>query len=274
MGQVPDLPCSVFLPPAAEQIDLHCHVKLKPSLINTRLRQILSSLRWNQSSCIPVEDQLAKMRQDWDQRAQENARHYVCTAKGVWTDKEFVASGEQTVENHILTDMPNICQGRAPKEIRVLEIGCGAGRVTRALASLFREVHAVDISGEMVRLARQAVSPFPNVFIYQNNGVDLSVIPVDEFDFAFSHLVFQHIPSRDIIRNYVGEVYRLLRPGALFKFQVQGCVKLRPRPDDTWVGVPFSDKQILRMARQCGFEARYRLGARQQDFWIWYFKRG
>jgi SAM-dependent methyltransferase len=139
---------------------------------------------------------------------------------------------------------------------------------------LFGEVHAVDISGEMVRLARQAVSPFSNVLVYQNNGLDLSVIPVDEFDFAFSHLVFQLIPSRDIIRNYVGDVHRLLRPGALFKFQVQGCVKLRPRPDDTWVGVPFSDKQILRMARQYGFEARYRLGARQQDFWIWYFKRG
>jgi hypothetical protein len=51
-------------------------------------------------------------------------------------------------------------------------------------------------------------------------------------------------------------------------------LQLRPRPDDTWVGVPFSDKQILGMARQYGFEARYRLGARQQDFWIWYFKRG
>ena len=47
--------------------------------------------------------------------------------------------------------------------------------------------------------------------------------PPLEFDFAFSVIVFQHIPSREIIENYVREVHRLLRPGALFKFQVQGC---------------------------------------------------
>ena len=52
--------------------------------------------------------------------------------------------------------------------------------------------------------------------------MDLSVLPDLEFDFAFSSIVFQHIPSRDIIENYVREVHRLLRPGALFKFQVQG----------------------------------------------------
>ena len=42
-------------------------------------------------------------------------------------------------------------------------------------------------------------------------------------DFAFSYIVFQHIPSREIVENYMREVNRLLRPGALFKFQVQGA---------------------------------------------------
>ncbi len=37
--------------------------------------------------------------------------------------------------------------------MRVLEIGCGAGSITRALARLFGEVHAVDVSGEMAALA-------------------------------------------------------------------------------------------------------------------------
>jgi SAM-dependent methyltransferase len=158
--------------------------------------------------------------------------------------------------------------------MKVLEIGCGAGRVTRALADVFGEVHAVDISGEMVRLAGQAVGPFSNAYVYQNNGIDLSVIPVGQFDFAFSHLVFQHIPSRRVIRNYFREVHRRLRPGALFKFQVRGNVADPPtKADDTWVGVTFSDKQIARMALECGFEARYRHGAGEQDFWIWYFKR-
>src|SRR3954447_14284315 len=106
---------------------------------------------------ISLDEQLKKMRRDWDERARENARYYVATGKENWTDEEFFASGERTVGEEILTDMINICQGRDPSQMRVLEIGCGAGRITRALSKLFGEVHAVDVSGEMVAQARQAL---------------------------------------------------------------------------------------------------------------------
>ena len=217
-------------------------------------------------------DQLRKMREDWDQRARENARHYVNTAQTDWTDDDFFASGERTVAEEILTDMGNICQGKTPEEMRVLEIGCGAGRVTRALARLFGEIHAVDVSGEMIRLASLALREYPKAFAYQNNGRDLSVVPDLQFDFAFSSIVFQHIPSREIIENYVREVSRLLRPGALFKFQVQGDSTLETRADDTWLGAAFSEQQAIEMAHRCGFDPRYRHGAGEQYFWLWFFK--
>jgi len=218
---------------------------------------------------------LKKMQEDWDRRARINARYFVNTARADWTDEEFFRSGEQTVAEEILTDMINICQGKDPKEMRVLEIGCGAGRVTRALAKLFGEVHGVDVSGEMVALAREALRDFPNAFVYQNNGMDLSVLPPGLiFDFAFSSIVFQHIPSREIIENYVREVNRVLRPGALFKFQVQGDTRVQSTPDDTWIGVPFSEQEAVEMALRCGFEPRYRHGAGQQYFWLWFFKTG
>ena len=222
---------------------------------------------------ISPEQQLAKMREDWDQRARENARYYVNTSTSEWTDEEFFASGERTVAEEILTDLGNICQGRDPSQMRVLEIGCGAGRVTRALARFFGEVHAVDVSGEMVRLARNALRDHPNASIYQNNGRDLSVVPELQFDFAFSSIVFQHIPSRDVIENYVREVGRLLRRGALFKFQVQGDSTMQTKPDDTWLGVPFSEQQAVEMALRCGFDPRYRHGAGEQYFWLWFFKQ-
>jgi len=219
------------------------------------------------------QEQLQKMREDWDQRARENARHYVDTASAAWTDEEFFRSGEMTVAEEILTDLGNICQGKAPGDMRVLEIGCGAGRVTRALAKFFGEVHAVDVSGEMVRIASEALQGQRNAFIYQNNGRDLTIIPALEFDFAFSSIVFQHIPSREIIESYVQEVHRLLRPGALFKFQVQGDSTLETTPDDTWLGAPFSERQAVDMALRCGFDPRYRYGAGEQYFWLWFFKR-
>lgn len=221
----------------------------------------------------PLQNTLEKMRSDWDARARENARYYVNTATDKWTDEDFFASGECTVAEEILTDMTNICQGRDPKEMRVLEIGCGVGRVTRALAKLFGEVHAVDVSGEMVARATQALEQFPNAHVYLNNGMDLSVIPGGNYDFSFSTIVFQHIPSRDVIENYVREVARLLRPGALFKFQVQGNVTKHSDKTDTWLGVAFSDEDAVAMANRCGFEPRYRHGAGEQYFWLWFFKK-
>ena len=211
------------------------------------------------------------MRKDWDRRARENARFYVVTEKAEWTDEEFFRSGEAAVDDHILSDMGNICQGRDPKSMRILEIGCGAGRVTRALANLFGEVHAVDISGEMVRLARQALAPYPNAHVYQNNGLDLAVLPGLVFDFAFSTIVFQHIPSLAVIESYIREVHRVLRPGALFRFEVQGAPV--EDPADTWVGVRITREIAQRMADATGFEFRHEHGANTTTYWLWFFKR-
>src|SRR4051794_7619199 len=115
---------------------------------------------------------LERMRQEWDERARENARHYVATAKTEWTDEEYFASGRQNVANEILVDMANVCQGKDPKQMAVLEIGCGSGRITRALAEIFGQVYAVDISGEMVAQARRALADVPNAHVYQNSGTD------------------------------------------------------------------------------------------------------
>jgi SAM-dependent methyltransferase len=224
------------------------------------------------AEAISLEQQLENMRRDWDQRARENARYYVATDKTDWSDDEFFRSGEASAEGDILNDTDNVFQGKDPKRMRVLEIGCGAGRVTRALGRIFGEVHGVDVSGEMVAQAGAAVADMPHVHVYQNNGFDLSVIPPLEFDFAYSFIVFQHVPSREIIENYVREVHRLLRPGALFKFQVQGY-QLTSSPDQTWLGVSFSEAQARQMADRCGFELRYNHGAGEQYYWLWFFKK-
>ena len=230
-----------------------------------------------------ISRQLARMRRDWDRRAIENARHYVVTEKLHWSDEEFYGSGETAMQEDILNDLTNICQGKDPRQMRVLEIGCGAGRVTRAFAAFFGEVYAVDISREMVRRARSAVAGFPGAHVFVNNGRDLSAV-VDRwwnrlgvgskprFDFAFSSLVFQHISSREIIENYVQDVYRRLRPGALFKFQVQGCPYGFSDAEETWVGASFTPDQARGMAERCGFELRYQNGAGSQYYWLWYFK--
>jgi ubiquinone/menaquinone biosynthesis C-methylase UbiE len=155
--------------------------------------------------------------------------------------------------------------------MRIIEIGCGAGRLTKALAAVFGEVHAVDVSPEMIRLAREKVAA-PNVHLYVNNGADLAILPDLPFHFAFSFIVFQHIPDRAVIESYIRDVYRVLAPGSLFKFQVEGG----PRPEgalpDTWHGVTFSEPELRDVATRAGFEVRYTEGAGTQYFWAWCFK--
>ena len=213
-----------------------------------------------------------KMRGDWDERACENAMYYVSTTGEDWTEEEFFRSGQKTIEEQIANDMTNICQGKDPGDMRVLEIGCGLGRLTLALAGLFGEVHAVDVSGEMISRARQYLRATPNVHLYRNSGVDLTIVPKLEFDFAFSMIVFQHIPSKEVIENYLREVNRLLRPGALFKFQVQGGDLETSLPDDTWVGATFSETEARELALLTNFEPRYLIDAGTQYFWLWFFK--
>jgi SAM-dependent methyltransferase len=232
---------------------------------------------------LEITRQVLKMRRDWNRRARENARHFVVTGKSQWSDEEFYQSGQVTMQEDILVDLGNICQGRDPKQMRVLEIGCGAGRVTRAFAEYFGEVWAVDISEEMVRQTRRSVEGYSNAHVLRNNGKDLSVLvpswwkrrrglTAPQFDFAFSGMVFQHIPSREIIESYVRGVYDFLRPGALFKFQVQGSPEARSAPGDTWVGASFTEADARGMAARCGFEMRHQSGQGDQYYWLWFFK--
>ena len=216
---------------------------------------------------------LEKMRQDWDDRAHINAPYYTNSANFEWDENAYFATGEANVEQQILNDMGNICQGDDPKSMRVLEIGCGAGRITRALSRVFGEVHAVDISAKMIDRAKELLGRIPNVFLYQNNGMDLSVVPAGGFDFIYSFIVFQHIPEKEVVESYVREAHRLLKPGRLFKFQVQGCPSRGRQEFDTWLGAYYTPDEIREMANRCGFEARYMHGAGSQYFWIWLFRQ-
>lgn len=226
-----------------------------------------------------------QMRRDWDSRARENALYYVATGNQDWDKESFFTSGEKHVREVITNDMENICQGKDPASMKVLEIGCGVGRVTRALAAVFGEIHGVDVSGEMIARARQFLQDYPNVHLHQNNGTNLSRFPDQFFDFAYSGLVFQHISDRKVIENYVAEVGRVLKPGCLFKFQLQGgrlevtppswldqLCWWRQQPEQTWLGASFSEDQAIAMARDAGFDPRYLHGAGTQEYWLWFFK--
>lgn len=103
-------------------------------------------------------------------------------------------------------------------EVRALDIGCGIGRVERAIHSEVHSIVGVDVSSRMVKLAQQKV-PAGNVRFEAVDGWCLATIPSNQFDLCFSFFVFQHMP-RAAVRSYFAEVARVLKRGGHFLFQL------------------------------------------------------
>jgi arsenite methyltransferase len=98
-----------------------------------------------------------------------------------------------------------------PDDARVVEIGCGTGAITRALAIRreVAEVVGVEPSPGLVRRAGELARHLPNVTFLEADGRDVP-LPDDSFDVAVIHTVLSHVPGPDRV---LAEVLRLLRPG-------------------------------------------------------------
>ena len=216
-------------------------------------------------------DVSARMRDDWNARAREDAGYYVAFGRRDQDDAEFFATATQVI-NNLEKELKRV-PAKERTHWKALEIGCGPGRLMRPMSRHFAEIHGIDVSDEMIARATENLRETPNAFPHVGDGSRLSQFEDASIDFIYSYAVFQHIPSREVIETYVREVHRLLRPGGLFKFQVQGYLATTSTPDDTWHGVPFSEQQAREMAERTGFEMRYSYGAGVQYFWLWYFKQ-
>jgi SAM-dependent methyltransferase len=93
------------------------------------------------------------------------------------------------------------------------------GRLSRALAARFDEVHGVDASDTMVARARElnASAPGKLTFIL-NTEPSLRQLPDARYAFIYSSIVLQHIPYPASL-GYVREFMRLVKPGGLVVFQ-------------------------------------------------------
>ena len=103
-------------------------------------------------------------------------------------------------------------------DLNLLEIGCGAGRMTGVLASHYREVVAVDVSESYLRRARRNC-PAANVTFRAIEGDGLQVAADRQYDVAFSYEVFHYL-APPLLDRYFDEVHRLLRPGGQFVFEL------------------------------------------------------
>jgi SAM-dependent methyltransferase len=202
----------------------------------------------------------------WDEAARTDLYWYIAT-RSSGSAAEFYATG--SAETDLLLARCDI----APDEGQtMLEIGCGAGRMTRRLSELFGQVIALDVSAEMIKQAQHALADRHNVGYVNGNGHDLADLADQSVDIVFSYITLQHVPTASGLLSYIRESARVLRPGGRAALQVRanGVVATgldfvghlgraltgRPTYRREWRGVRVADALMLAAARSRGAQVR------------------
>ena len=144
----------------------------------------------------------------WNRAAEDNPYWYVSSHGSYDADRnleEFWASGRT-----IWADIKRAVGYTPSPTDTVVEIGCGVGRLTRAMAPEVGRVIALDISESMLAIARQ--SKLSNVDFRMARGFSLPGISDGSIDLAIGYCVFQHLPSHAALKSYVDEMCRITNP--------------------------------------------------------------
>lgn len=219
----------------------------------------------------------ARMRDDWNARAREDAGYYVAFGRREQDDAEFFATATETV-NSLEGELKRVPASQR-RDWRALEIGCGPGRLMRPMSRHFAEIHGVDVSDEMIRLAREKLADIPHAHVHATDGARLTQFPDAWFDFVYSYAVFQHIPAREVVLEYMREVHRVLKPGGIARLQFNGLPRamsgdgFSSEDYDTWSGARFSATDILEFTLSHDLQVLALEGASTQYMWSTWLKR-
>ena len=123
-------------------------------------------------------------------------------------------------------------------KINILELGCGTGRVSIPLAKAGFNVTGIDLSGDMLNLARKKAGI---------EGVDIKFTEADFIEFKLNkkfdvvlmpYNAFQHIHADGDISRFFDNLKQHLNPGAKFVMEIMNPLDedLSRGPDDF---VPF-----------------------------------
>ena len=169
-----------------------------------------------------------EMKRFWDDRARENALFFVDNELryGDPDEELFWSRGREAVDQLL-----ELVGARIDPGDRVMEIGCGVGRLTRELARRADHVDALDASAQMLELARSYNAGLANVRWVEGDGETLAGIDGASADVCFSHVVFQHIPDPAITLGYVREMGRVLVDGGWAAFQISNQPAIHRRRD-------------------------------------------
>jgi len=95
--------------------------------------------------------------------------------------------------NFLLQHVPQNCEN-------ALEIGCGTGAFARELATRCTRVVALDLSAEMIRVARARSSHVENLDFQVADAMTLT-FPPSHFNFVSSIATLHHVQQRELLQK-------------------------------------------------------------------------
>jgi ubiquinone/menaquinone biosynthesis C-methylase UbiE len=184
----------------------------------------------------------------WNEAAKINAMTAILSNRQDWNTNEFFESGREWLRQHF--DWA-VSAGFSPGGTRALDFGCGMGRMANALAQYYGSVVGVDISDEMLRLAREN-SQVGNIQFVQALGPPIKE-PDGSFELVYSSIVIQHI-APPFNQATISDLFRLCAPGGYVLFDAPSH-KLRATDSEPGAGIFLAPFQVvLHQAESRGLE--------------------
>lgn len=196
---------------------------------------------------------------------------------------EVVALGREDLRRGL--EFTKLTPGR---DQTVIDIGCGIGRMSQALAEHFGHVIGVDISETLLEAARKH-NQRDNITFARIDGTGLQGLAIDPVDVVFSYEVLYLLPP-EIVEQYIRDAFAILKPNGQLVFQLN----LNPmtwktrvaRPIRTalhlcgvksWRGWPttpdlrrysYDQKMVCRMLSKAGFRVARVAGDSIRQTWF------
>jgi len=135
---------------------------------------------------------------------------FICKTDNMWVEYYNLAEKDidghfKNIYNNYINDVNFEC---------VMDLACGKGRNSLYLSKYTNDLYCVDINEYAINLAKENLKNIDNcnITFIQNNGTKIPEIPDNKLTFIYQFDSGVHF-SKEVIREYLFEFYRILKPG-------------------------------------------------------------
>lgn len=107
------------------------------------------------------------------------------------------------------------------KNLVALDFGCGMGRMVERMNRYFSRTDGVDIGTHLIDYCKDH---YPDSNFWETDGLSCGEAFENYYDYVFSTICMQHIPSHDIRMEIWKSISKTLNIGGKFCFQMIGFV--------------------------------------------------